>query len=35
MFSKIAIVAAPPVPPDAVTPDALQAEVLALRGDAR
>jgi 1-acyl-sn-glycerol-3-phosphate acyltransferase len=35
MFSRIAIVVAPPVPPVLVTPEALHAEVLALRGDAR
>ncbi|MFO1414651.1 MAG: MFS transporter [Burkholderiales bacterium] len=35
MFSRIAIVVAPPVPPEAATPSALHAQVLALRGDAR
>ena len=35
MFSRIAIVVAPPVPPVLATPEALHAEVLALRGDAR
>ena len=35
MFSKIALVAAPPVPPERATTDALFAQVLALRGDAR
>jgi 1-acyl-sn-glycerol-3-phosphate acyltransferase len=35
MFSRIALVAAPPVAPDAATPERLQALVLALRGDAR
>jgi len=34
-FSKIALVAAPPVPPERATTDALFAQVLALRGDAR
>jgi 1-acyl-sn-glycerol-3-phosphate acyltransferase len=35
MFSRIALVVAPPVAPDAATPERLQALVLALRGDAR
>ena len=35
IFSRIGIVVAPPVPPALATPDALHAEVLALRGDAR
>jgi 1-acyl-sn-glycerol-3-phosphate acyltransferase len=35
VFSRIAIVVAPPVPPAHVTPDALHADVLALRGDTR
>jgi len=35
MFTRIGIVAAPPVPPDDVTPDGLHARVLALRGDLR
>ncbi len=35
IFSRIAIVVAPPVPPALATPEALHAEVLALRGDAR
>ena len=35
MFSRIAIVVAPPVPPGLATPEALHAEVLALRGDAK
>ncbi len=35
VFSRIAIVVAPPVPPALATPKALHAEVLALRGDAR
>jgi len=35
MFSRIAIVVAPPVPPSGATPEALHSEVLALRGDAR
>ena len=34
-FSKIALVASSPWAPEAVTPEALQAEVLALRGDAK
>jgi 1-acyl-sn-glycerol-3-phosphate acyltransferase len=34
-FSRIALVVAPPVAPDAATPERLQALVLALRGDAR
>ncbi len=35
IFSRIALVVAPPVPPPQATPEALHAEVLALRGDAR
>jgi 1-acyl-sn-glycerol-3-phosphate acyltransferase len=35
MFSRIAIVVAPPVPPALATPEALHAQVLALRGNAR
>src|SRR5581483_2053677 len=35
IFSRIALVAAPPVPPAAATPEALERLVLALRGDAR
>jgi len=35
VFSRIALVAAPPVAADHVTPQALHDEVLALRGDAR
>lgn len=35
MFTRIGIVAAPPVPPVDVTPDGLHARVLALRGDRR
>ncbi len=35
VFSRIAIVVAPPMPPAQATPNALRAEVLALRGDAR
>ena len=35
IFSRIGIVVAPPLPPALATPDALHAEVLALRGDAR
>ncbi len=35
MFSRIAIVVGAPVAPAAATPDALHAQVLALRGDAR
>ncbi|HQR11216.1 MAG TPA: MFS transporter [Casimicrobiaceae bacterium] len=35
VFSRISIVVAPPVPPALATPEALHAEVLALRGDAR
>jgi hypothetical protein len=33
MFSRIALVAAPPIPADRVTLEGLQASVLALRGD--
>ncbi|MFO1316909.1 MAG: MFS transporter [Burkholderiales bacterium] len=35
VFSRIALTVAPPVPPERATPDALHAQVLALRGDAR
>ena len=35
VFSRIALTVAPPVPPREVTPDALHARVLALRGDVR
>ena len=35
VFSRIALVVAPPVAPDAATPERLHALVLALRGDAR
>jgi 1-acyl-sn-glycerol-3-phosphate acyltransferase len=35
MFSRIAIVVAAPVPPALATPEALHAQVLALRGNAR
>jgi len=35
VFSRIAIVVAPPVPPSGATPEALHSEVLALRGEAR
>jgi 1-acyl-sn-glycerol-3-phosphate acyltransferase len=35
MFSRIALVVAPPVRPDEVTPEALEAHVLALRGKVR
>jgi 1-acyl-sn-glycerol-3-phosphate acyltransferase len=35
MFSRIGIVAAPPVPADRVNLDSLHAQVLAMRGDAR
>jgi len=35
VFSKIALVVAPPVTPESATPEVLQARVLALRGDAR
>jgi hypothetical protein len=34
IYSRIALVAAPPVPAKDVTPEALQAVVLGLRGDA-
>ena len=34
MFSRIAIVVAPPVPPSGAKPDAFHYEVMALRGDA-
>jgi 1-acyl-sn-glycerol-3-phosphate acyltransferase len=35
MFARIALVAAPPVPPADATPERLHAQVLALRGDER
>ena len=35
MFPRIALIAAPPVPPGSATPEALHTQVLALRGDAR
>ena len=35
MFSRIALVVAPPVAPALATPDALQAKVLAMRGAVR
>ncbi|MCC7216584.1 MAG: MFS transporter [Burkholderiales bacterium] len=35
VFSRIALTVAPPVPPERATPEALRAQVLALRGDAR
>ena len=35
VFSRIAFVVAPPVPPERVTLDGLEATVLALRGDRR
>ncbi|MCC7325617.1 MAG: MFS transporter [Burkholderiales bacterium] len=35
VFSRIALIVAPPVPPSDATPEALQARVLALRGDDR
>jgi hypothetical protein len=35
IFSRIALVVAPPVPPERVTLDGLQAIVLALRGERR
>jgi 1-acyl-sn-glycerol-3-phosphate acyltransferase len=35
IFSRIALVVAPPVPPERVTLDGLQAAVLAMRGDRR
>jgi 1-acyl-sn-glycerol-3-phosphate acyltransferase len=35
IFSRIAIVAAPPVPPAEATPEALRTRVLAMRGDDR
>jgi 1-acyl-sn-glycerol-3-phosphate acyltransferase len=35
MFSRIALVVAPPLAPPQATPEALHAQVLALRGDAR
>ena len=35
LFSRIALVAGPPVPPERATPELLQQNVLALRGDWR
>ncbi|HEY2863487.1 MAG TPA: MFS transporter [Casimicrobiaceae bacterium] len=35
LFSRIALVAGPPVPPESATPEFLQQNVLALRGDSR
>jgi hypothetical protein len=35
LLSKIALVAAPPVAPELVTPEGLQQRVQALRGDSR
>jgi len=35
LFSRIALVAGPPVPPERATPEFLQQNVLALRGDSR
>jgi hypothetical protein len=35
LFSKIAVVAGPPLAPDRATPEMLQEKVLALRGDWR
>jgi 1-acyl-sn-glycerol-3-phosphate acyltransferase len=35
MFSRIALIVAPPVRPDDATPDALRAQVLSLRGETR
>ncbi len=35
MFSRIALSVGPPVPPEFATPDALRAQVLALRGERR
>jgi len=35
IFSRIALVAGPPLAPDRISPEALQQQVLALRGDAR
>jgi 1-acyl-sn-glycerol-3-phosphate acyltransferase len=35
VFSRIALIAAPPLPPERATSDALRAQVLAMRGDAR
>ncbi len=35
LFSRIALVAGPPVPPERATPEFLQQNVLALRGDWR
>ena len=35
VFSRIAIIAAPPVPPERATTDVLRAQVAAMRGDAR
>ena len=34
-FARIALIAAPPMPANEATPEALQARVLALRGDER
>ena len=35
MFPRIALIVAPPVPAASATPDALHAQVLAMRGDTR
>ncbi len=35
MFPRIALIAAPPIAPASATPDALHAQVLAMRGDTR
>ncbi len=35
IFSRIALVAGPPIPPEHVAPQELQAIVLALRGERR
>jgi 1-acyl-sn-glycerol-3-phosphate acyltransferase len=35
LFSRIALIVAPPIPPNEATPEALQAQVLALRGNER
>ena len=35
VFPRIALIVAPPVPPASATLEALQTQVLALRGDAR
>jgi hypothetical protein len=32
-FSRIGLVASPPVPPEQASPEHLQAQVLAMRGD--